>query len=88
MQEVFIYSTNTCPHCVRAKMLLSKKNAQYTEIDVSDPEDRAQMIKKTGGARTVPQIFIGNIHVGGADDLYGLESEGKLDKLLAGQPLL
>lgn len=84
MQKVVIYSTQVCPYCVRAKMLLQKKGAEYEEIDVSNPTDREAMIEKTGGARTVPQIYIGETHVGGADDLYALESEGKLDELLAG----
>ncbi|PIR38131.1 MAG: glutaredoxin 3 [Alphaproteobacteria bacterium CG11_big_fil_rev_8_21_14_0_20_39_49] len=84
MQNVTIYSTQICPHCVRAKMLLKKKGADFKEIDVSKTEDRDAMIEKTGGARTVPQIYIGNTHVGGADDLYELESKGKLDELLAG----
>lgn len=83
MQKVIVYSTQVCPHCVRAKMLLKKKGADYEEIDVSDSADREAMIEKTGGARTVPQIYIGETHVGGADDLYALESEGKLDELLA-----
>ncbi|MDA0782288.1 MAG: glutaredoxin 3 [Rickettsiales bacterium] len=84
MQKVTIYSTQVCPHCVRAKMLLKKKGADFKEIDVSKTEDRDAMIEKTGGARTVPQIYIGDTHVGGADDLYELESKGKLDELLAG----
>ena len=84
MQKVTIYSTQVCPHCVRAKMLLKKKGADFKEIDVSKTEERDAMIEKTGGARTVPQIYIGDTHVGGADDLYELESKGKLDELLAG----
>jgi glutaredoxin 3 len=84
MQNVKVYSTQTCPHCVRAKMLLKKKGADFEEIDVSKQEDRDALIEKTGGARTVPQIYIGETHVGGADDLYELESQGKLDELLAG----
>lgn len=84
MQKVTIYSTQVCPYCVRAKMLLQKKGAEYEEIDVSDPQKRAAMVEKTGGARTVPQIYIGDTHVGGSDDLYALESAGKLDALLAG----
>ncbi len=84
MQKVTVYSTQVCPHCVRAKMLLKKKGADFEEVDVSDTADRDAMIEKTGGARTVPQIYIGETHVGGADDLYALESAGKLDELLAG----
>lgn len=84
MQKVTIYSTKVCPYCVRAKMLLDKKGVSYKEIDVSNQSEREAMIAKTGGARTVPQIYIGETHVGGADDLYALENKGKLDALLAG----
>jgi glutaredoxin 3 len=81
---VTIYSTTVCPYCVRAKELLKRKGVSYTEINVDDDAERAKMIEKAGGRRTVPQIFIGNTHVGGSDDLYALEREGKLDALLAG----
>jgi glutaredoxin 3 len=83
MTEVTIYSTNSCPYCVRAKMLLKKKNISYTEIDVTDGDARAKMMERTGGARSVPQIFIGDTHIGGSDDLYALESKGKLDGMLS-----
>lgn len=83
MPQVTIYSTPVCPYCVKAKNLLKKKGVDYTEVDVSDPEEREQMIVKAGGKRTVPQIFIGETHVGGADELHALEREGKLDALLA-----
>ncbi len=63
-------------------MLLQKKKAGYQEIDASDEKIREDMIKKSGGKRTVPQIFINGTHVGGSDDLYALESNGELDKLL------
>lgn len=82
MQEVIIYTTKTCPYCVKAKMLLTKKNAKYKEIDVSNSKDREDMMSKTNNAKTVPQIFIGSKHVGGCDDLYQLESDGKLDNML------
>lgn len=82
MQKVTIYSTKVCPYCVKAKLLLDKKGASYTEIDVSNPTDREAMIAKTGGSRTVPQIYIGDTHVGGCDDLYALDKAGKLDSLL------
>jgi glutaredoxin 3 len=82
MQKVTIYSTKVCPYCVRAKMLLDKKGVAYEVIDVSNQADREEMIAKTGGARTVPQIYIGDTHVGGSDDLYALEKAGKLDALL------
>ena len=84
MKTVRIYTTPICPYCVRAKSLLSKKGAAFEEIDVMmDPDARREMEDKSGGARTVPQIFIGDTHVGGCDDLHALEREGKLDALLA-----
>ena len=84
MANIVIYTTQTCPYCVKAKMLLQKKGADYEEIDATDPEIRDDMIQKAGGMRTVPQIFIGGKHIGGSDDLYALDSKGKLDELLAG----
>lgn len=83
MSDVIIYTTQICPYCVRAKALLKQKKIAYTEIDASDDDVRAAMIEKAGGRRSVPQIFIGATHVGGCDDLYALEKEGKLDALLA-----
>ena len=82
MAKIIIYTTKTCPYCVKAKMLLQKKNVQYQEIDASDEQVREDMIKKSGGKRTVPQIFINGKHVGGCDDLYAIEAKGELDKLL------
>jgi glutaredoxin 3 len=85
MQTVEIYTTSTCPFCVAAKRLLNGKNIEFTEIDVaSDPDLRAKMTQRALGQRTVPQIFVGSTHVGGCDDLYALESDGKLDALVAG----
>ncbi len=82
---ITIYTTRTCPFCIRAKGLLQEKNAQYDEIDVgADPSVRAQMTQRAQGRRTVPQIFIGDRHVGGCDDLFDLERQGKLDALLTG----
>ena len=81
-KQVTIYTTDVCPYCVRAKMLLEKKGVSYQEINVSDPKEREKMLDKTNGKRSVPQIFIGETHVGGSDDLYALEHEGKLDDLL------
>jgi glutaredoxin 3 len=82
--KITIYTTPICPYCVRAKSLLKKKGASYEEIDVfMDAKARTEMEEKTGGARTVPQIFIGDTHVGGSDDLYALDHAGKLDALLA-----
>jgi len=83
MPAVEIYTTRVCPYCVRAKRLFDKKGVAYTEIDVSNDVDlRDSMVKRAGGRQTVPQIFIGGTHVGGCDDLYALDSAGKLDPLL------
>jgi glutaredoxin 3 len=80
---VEVYTTNYCPYCVRAKDLLNKKGVEFTEIDLTeDQEGREELVIKSGGRRTVPQIFIHGKHVGGCDDLYALENEGKLDSLL------
>ncbi len=85
MSKIKIYTTPICPYCVRAKSLLKKKGAQFEEVDVfMDADARAEMEEKSEGRRTVPQIFIGDKHVGGCDDLYALESQGQLDPLLAG----
>jgi glutaredoxin 3 len=84
MQPVTIYTTPTCPYCMMAKSLLRKKNVAFTEIDVSgDPALRMKMTERASGRRTVPQIFIGETHVGGSDDLHELEALGRLDPLLA-----
>ncbi|MCA0434845.1 MAG: glutaredoxin 3 [Proteobacteria bacterium] len=84
MQPVTIYTTPTCPYCMMAKSLLRKKNVAFTEIDVSsDPALRADMMARAHGRRTVPQIFVGDTHVGGCDDLQALEARGGLDPLLA-----
>jgi glutaredoxin 3 len=84
MKPVRIYTTPMCPYCVRAKSLLSKKGVAFDEIDVfMDAEARKEMERNTGGARTVPQIFVGDTLVGGCDDLHALERDGKLDRLLA-----
>lgn len=85
MKPVRIYTTPICPYCVRAKALLKQKGAAFEEIDVfADAEARAEMEAKSEGRKTVPQIFVGDVHVGGCDDLYALESAGRLDPLLAG----
>jgi glutaredoxin 3 len=84
MKPVKIYTTSWCPYCVRAKRLLDKKGVAYEEVDVEgDDETRARLVQQTG-RRTVPQIFIGEHHVGGSDDLHDLEAQGKLDALLTG----
>ena len=85
MQAVKMYTTATCPYCVRAKQLLQQRGVQaIDEIRVdADPQARQQMMEITG-RRTVPQIFIGDTHVGGHDDLVALDQRGGLDPLLAG----
>lgn len=84
MAPVTIYSTRVCPYCVRAKALLDGKHVPYTEVLVDEqPEKRVEMMQKTG-RRTVPQIFVGERHVGGFDDLYILDRSGGLDPLLDG----
>jgi glutaredoxin 3 len=85
MRPVEIYTTPICPYCHAAKRLLDKKGVPYKEIDVSrDPALRSAMMERAGGRRTVPQIFVGAVHVGGSDDLHALDHAGKLDPLLAG----
>jgi glutaredoxin 3 len=80
--KVVMYATGWCPYCERARQLLARKGIAFEEIDVDAvPEARAQMTSR-GGGRTVPQIFIGETHVGGSDDLHDLEARGGLDKLL------
>jgi len=84
MPKVTMYTTPICPYCVRAKMLLKKKGVTIEEVDVfMNSEARAEMEAKSGGRYTVPQIFIGERHVGGCDDLYALDRAGELDALLA-----
>ena len=83
MKKVVIYTGPICNYCSAAKHLLSKKKVQYEEIDIGeDIEKREEMLKKSNGAKTVPQIFIGDKHVGGNDELQALEKEGNLDNLL------
>jgi glutaredoxin 3 len=84
MQPVTLYTTPICGYCQAAKRLLKAKNVPFTEINVmQDPNKRQEMMKRAGGGHTVPQIFIGDIHVGGYDDLNAMERSGKLDPLLA-----
>ena len=83
MPEIVIYSTQVCSYCVKAKQLLSTKGAAFKEIDISrDPALVAESQNRSGGRKTVPQIFIGELHVGGCDVLYALDAAGKLDELL------
>jgi glutaredoxin 3 len=84
MPKITIYTTPFCPYCHAAKRLLDAKGARYEEIDVSrDPALRQAMTKKAGGRYTVPQIWIGERHIGGCDDLHALDRRGGLDPLLA-----
>jgi glutaredoxin 3 len=81
---VEIYTKTFCPYCWRAKMLLESKGVSFKEISVDfGGTDKATMIERAGGRTTVPQIFIGERHVGGCDDLMALERDGKLDRLIA-----
>jgi glutaredoxin 3 len=83
MANITIYTTRTCGFCYAAKSLLTKKGLSYDEIDVSaDPAARQRMMLRTNGRRSVPQIFIGETHVGGNEELYELERRGGLDQLL------
>ncbi len=83
--KVVMYATDWCPYCNRARQLLTRKNVAFEEIDVEmSPEARAQM-RARSGRTSVPQIFIGDTHVGGCDDLLALEARGALDALLVGR---
>ena len=83
MNPVTIYTTAWCPYCSAAKSLLKEKGVAFREIDVEKtPPERATMMARAGGRTSVPQIFIGETHVGGCDDLYALDKAGKLDALL------
>ncbi|MDF1726804.1 MAG: glutaredoxin 3 [Sulfitobacter sp.] len=84
MKPVEIYTSPLCGFCHAAKRLLNSKGVDFTEVDVlQNPDRKAEMIKRANGGRTVPQIFIGDTHVGGSDDLHALERQGKLDAMLA-----
>lgn len=82
MSKIVIYSKEVCPYCVRAKNLFQRKGLSFTEIKITDEETKNEMIKKSGGRMTVPQIFIDDQHIGGCDDLYALDAAGKLDELV------
>ena len=83
MSDIIVYSKDYCPYCVKAKGLLKRKGAAFKEIDITHDEALQQeMVTKSGGRRTVPQIIINGNPVGGCDDLYALDAAGKLDALL------
>jgi len=83
MVDIDIYTSASCPYCIRAKLLLKSKCVQFKEFIVDgNPELIAESVKRSDGMRTVPQIFIENYHVGGYDDLSRLDQNGKLDSLL------
>ncbi|HEY9234314.1 MULTISPECIES: glutaredoxin 3 [Phenylobacterium] len=84
MADVTIYTKPYCPYCIRAVSLLEKKGVDFTEIEAAtDPAKRQEMIQRANGRATFPQIFIGEQHIGGCDDMMALEYDGKLDALLA-----
>ncbi len=84
MSPVTIYTTRFCPYCTSAKALLTRKQVPFSEVDVTgDPMGRRAMAQRANGRSTVPQIFVGDRHVGGCDDLYDLDETGQLDPLLA-----
>lgn len=81
--DIIIYSKTHCPYCVRAKQLLERKNLLFKEINIEDNDDLLEEMIRKSQRRTVPQIFIGNRHIGGCDDLYALDAQGDLDKIIA-----
>ena len=84
MSHVTIYTKPYCPYCIRAVDLLERKGVAFTEISAAfDPDKRAEMLQRSGGRATYPQIFVGDRHIGGCDEMMALEREGKLDPLLA-----
>ena len=83
MTQVTIYTKPYCPYCIRALTLLEKKGVPFTEVEAAfDPEKRAEMVQRAGGRATFPQIFVGQRHVGGCDELLALDRAGELDPLL------
>ncbi|MBV8448735.1 MAG: glutaredoxin 3 [Hyphomicrobiales bacterium] len=84
MRKVTIYTKAWCPYCRDAKALLERKGVEFLEIEIDkEPARRAEMLARSGGRGTVPQVFVGKTHLGGCDDLYALDEEGSLDRLLA-----
>ncbi len=83
MNTILIYTTNSCPYCIKAKQLLDNKGINYTEHRIDkNPELLDEVVTKSGGRTTVPQIFINDRHIGGCDDLYELDKKNKLDSIL------
>ncbi len=82
MIKVEIYSKDLCVHCSRAKNLLNNLEIPFTEIDVTNPDELHAMLQRSGGARSVPQIFIDQVHIGGANELSALANRGELQKLI------
>ena len=83
MSKVLIYTGPSCPYCIAAKTLLKNKKVSFEEINLGEQPDKMnEMLQKSGGRRTVPQIFVGETHVGGSDELHALEKAGKLNSLL------
>ncbi len=80
--KVVIYTTNACPYCVKAKALFDKKKIPFQEIKIVSDEIKEEMIQRSGGKKTVPQIFINQKHIGGCDDLYDLDRSKELEILL------
>jgi glutaredoxin 3 len=81
--KIEIYTWTTCPFCIRAKALLNRKGVEFTEYAIDGDESaRSLMAEKTGGKRSVPQVFIDDLHIGGCDDIHNLDAQGKLDPLL------
>lgn len=85
MSKVTIYTRQLCPYCIRAVRLLKEKGVDFEEIDAGmDVNKKKEMVQRSNGGRTFPQIFIGDVHVGGCDDMMALERSGKLDPMLEG----
>ena len=83
MVKVEIYTSPLCGFCYQAKTLLNTKRVDFDEVDIiAHPDRKTEMLERSNGRHTVPQVFINNAHIGGCDDLYSLDSEGKLDPLL------
>ncbi|MFO1535463.1 MAG: glutaredoxin 3 [Thermoplasmatota archaeon] len=83
MPEVILYTTTWCPYCVRAKALLRRKGASFREVNVEEVHGAREEMEARSGRMTVPQVFVGDLHVGGSDDLHALDRAGGLDRLLS-----